>query len=381
MDAAAVSYPAFAADLAGCVRRIAIDGPAGAGKSTVRASVARELGLHLPRHRRHVPRGGAGSRCRNRGRPRPAGREMASRWTTAPPADEPGVLLDGRRRERRASAPRRSPTRPPAWRPTGRQRRHGGQAAAPAEQRRLGRRGPRHRHGRRPRRRAEGVPDRRRARARPPAGVEQHQDPEAVLAELAARDERDRSRAHAPLRAAAGRGRARHQLAHRGGGRRPHRRAGSRRRRARVARRSLASVRHEGRDRRLSERRQVLARQPAHGFPRGGRPRAPGGHPRPQGASHASGTAARFTLIDTGGIDCSTRPRRAPADPGAGARGARRTPTSRCWSSTPGRAAAGDRSWPTCCARQPAAGHRRRQQVRRPRGPPAGGRVPPPRPR
>ena len=67
--------------------------------------------------------------------------------------------------------------------------------------------------------------ERERARRR---ALEEQQDPEAVMAELTARDERDRSRAHAPLKAGAGRRRDRHQLAHRRGGRGPHRRAGAR---------------------------------------------------------------------------------------------------------------------------------------------------------
>ena len=59
----------------------------------------------------------------------------------------------------------------------------------------------------------------------------------------------------------------------------------------------------EGRRRRLPERRQVLAGQPARAVARGGRPRAAGRHARPQGARRPSGTGAASTLIDTGGVD------------------------------------------------------------------------------
>ena len=47
MEAAEVSYPGFAQDIAALARMtvIAIDGPAGAGKSTVARAVARELGF------------------------------------------------------------------------------------------------------------------------------------------------------------------------------------------------------------------------------------------------------------------------------------------------------------------------------------------------
>ena len=82
--AVATSYPTFAQDLARLAAGssaprpllVAIDGPAGAGKSTVSSAVAQRLGRRTARHRRHVPRGrrtrpahgdGAGGpRCRRR---------------------------------------------------------------------------------------------------------------------------------------------------------------------------------------------------------------------------------------------------------------------------------------------------------------------------
>ncbi len=47
MEAADVSYPGFADDVAGLIAMtvVAIDGPAGAGKSTVARAVADELGF------------------------------------------------------------------------------------------------------------------------------------------------------------------------------------------------------------------------------------------------------------------------------------------------------------------------------------------------
>ena len=79
-------------------------------------------------------------------------------------------------------------------------------------------------------------------------------------------------------RAGRRRGPGRHDRAVARGGRRPDRHAGGRGQGAR---------RHEeDRRRRLPERRQVLARQPAHAVPRGRRARDVGDHARPQGARH-----------------------------------------------------------------------------------------------
>ena len=57
----------FVEDLAAALL-VAIDGPAGAGKSTVARAVARELGLHLPRQRRDVSLRGAAAAGRARAR-------------------------------------------------------------------------------------------------------------------------------------------------------------------------------------------------------------------------------------------------------------------------------------------------------------------------
>ena len=54
---------------------------------------------------------------------------------------------------------------------------------------------------------------------------------------------------------------------------------------------------------RLPERRQVHARQPARGDPRGGRARAGRASRATARRWRPTGTAARFTLVDTGGVD------------------------------------------------------------------------------
>ena len=107
---------------------------------------------------------------------------------------------------------------------------------------------------------------------------------------------------------------------------------------------------NEGRDRRLSERGQVLADQPPHGHARGGRARAPGCHARPQGARvrvertplHAD-RHRRRRLRGRGparGLDprAGARGHRRRGGGGAGRRRARR------------RARRATRRWRICCA-------------------------------
>ncbi len=81
-DAVETSYPSFAEDLDGSSSArpaprpllVAIDGPAGAGKSTVSTAVAERAGRRAARHRRHVP-----------GRRRPRPRAGDARPTTRTP--------------------------------------------------------------------------------------------------------------------------------------------------------------------------------------------------------------------------------------------------------------------------------------------------------
>ena len=156
---------------------VAIDGPAGAGKSTVARELARELGFsYLDSGAMYRSVGAAGA-AQPRRRAGAAGRaSCASSCARASPG-ESRVLLDGRD----VSAAIRTPAvaaeasrvaADPAVRAALR-----GEAARAARARRLGRRGTRHRHRRRPPRRAEGVPDRRPARAGPQAGARARRGP------------------------------------------------------------------------------------------------------------------------------------------------------------------------------------------------------------
>ena len=137
---------------------IAIDGPAGAGKSTVRAAVARGARLHLPRLGRDVPRRRA-ARCSRR-------RAASERAGELEIALGERVIADGRDVTEAIRTPRGLRGRVAGWPPTQAVRAALVEQAARADRgRRLGRRGPRHRHRRRARRRAEGLPHRRARRS------------------------------------------------------------------------------------------------------------------------------------------------------------------------------------------------------------------------
>ena len=181
---------------------VAIDGPAGAGKSTVARELARELGfsyldsgaLYRAVALRALQQPGAD--------PAQLAAEMRIELEDRSPAHEPGVLLDGRD----VSAAIRTPevaaeasrvAADPSVRAAllEKQRALLGSGDWVAEGRDIGTVVAPH---------AElkvflTADARERARRR---ALEQQQDPEAVLAELAARDERDRSRSHAPLKLA-----------------------------------------------------------------------------------------------------------------------------------------------------------------------------------
>ncbi len=102
MEAAAVSYPRFRRGRAvgGSSRRmtgsmaIAIDGPAGAGKSTVARAVARALGFTLSGLRGDVSLRRARRRAARRAAGRGGARRCTSSWAS-------GCCLDGARRQRR----------------------------------------------------------------------------------------------------------------------------------------------------------------------------------------------------------------------------------------------------------------------------------------
>ena len=135
---------------------VAIDGPAGAGKSTVARAAARRARLHLPRLGRDVPlrRAGLADATRRRSTSRSTATACCSTGRTSRDAIRtPEISREASRRGRRP----------------GRARGAGRAPAGAHRLGRLGRRGPRHRHGGRSGRRAEGVAGRRPRRARAPA--------------------------------------------------------------------------------------------------------------------------------------------------------------------------------------------------------------------
>ncbi len=181
---------------------VAIDGPAGAGKSTVARELARELGFSYLDSGALYRSVGLLSLQEPEADPARLAAEMDVELDELTPAHEPGVLLDGRdvsaeiRTPEVAAAASRVAADPSVRAALlGKQRVLLGSGDWVAEGRDIG---------------TVVAPDaelkvfltadeRERARRR---ALEEQQDPEAVMAELAARDERDRSRAHAPLKAA-----------------------------------------------------------------------------------------------------------------------------------------------------------------------------------
>jgi cytidylate kinase len=91
---------------------VAIDGPAGSGKSTVASTLARRLGLPLPRHRRDVSRADVDRRARRR---RPRRRSGARRLALEHPVSfglDGRVEIDGEDVTRRDPGRRDRPARP-----------------------------------------------------------------------------------------------------------------------------------------------------------------------------------------------------------------------------------------------------------------------------
>jgi cytidylate kinase len=181
---------------------VAIDGPAGAGKSTVARELARELGFSYLDSGALYRSVGLLSLQEPEADPARLAAEMDVELDELTPPHEPGVLLDGRdvSAEIRTPAVAAAASRvaaDPSVRAAllGKQRVLLASGDWVAEGRDIG---------------TVVAPDaelkvfltadeRERARRR---ALEEQQDPEAVMAELAARDERDRSRAHAPLKPA-----------------------------------------------------------------------------------------------------------------------------------------------------------------------------------
>ena len=147
--------------LASLAMVIAIDGPAGAGKSTVARAVAERLGFtYLDTGAMYRAVALAAARRDDEAAAIAAGRRHPSRRPRA--ARRP-------RRHRRDPHAARSAGPPRASPPTRRcARRSCAKQQAILARRRLGRRGPRHRHGRRAGRRGEGVPHRLARGARAP---------------------------------------------------------------------------------------------------------------------------------------------------------------------------------------------------------------------
>ena len=238
---------------------IAIDGPAGAGKSTVARAVAARARLHLPRLRGDVPLRGAGRASRPESTPTTPRR-------SAPLAAGLEIGFDGRpgaARRRDVSAAIREPEVTAAAsrvsvHPRVREAMVARQRAAD-RRRPLRRRGPRHRHRGQPRGAAEGLPHRlRRGAGAAPGGRRPARTSRRCSPPSADRDARDtRARARRPARRR-GRGRARH---HRRSSARRGRRPG-RRARPRAGPGDEPRL-PDRRRRRLPQRRQEHAGQPA----------------------------------------------------------------------------------------------------------------------
>ena len=181
---------------------IAIDGPAGAGKSTVARALARELGFSYLDSGALYRSVALRALERPHAAPAQLARDMHIELDARPGAPEQGVLLDGRDvtsaiREPEVAAEASRVAADPTVRAALLEKQRALLAGGDwvAEGRDIGTvvaphadlkvfltAGPRERARRR--------------------ALEQGADPDAVLAELAARDERDRSREHAPLRPA-----------------------------------------------------------------------------------------------------------------------------------------------------------------------------------
>ena len=263
---------------------VAIDGPAGAGKSTAARAVAAALGFAYLDTRRDVPLRGAGGLGAG-GRPPSTRRSSRSSSVSVSRLGGRDVTEEIRSPRVRPS-PRRSPPTRRSERRSWRQRPLMASGDWVAEGRDIG-------TVVAPDAEVKVYLDGRPGGARAPARAELGRDAARCSPSRRARRARQRARA---LAARAGRTRwcstracstpwrrrADRALVRRASSPRPasacHPAPGQ------SARGGSTLGCHEGRSRRISERRQVLARQPPHRVARGGRARAPRRHARPQGA-------------------------------------------------------------------------------------------------
>ena len=186
---------------------IAIDGPAGAGKSTVAQGGRARAGSRLPRHGRDVPRRDAAASWREA--IDPANGEACGRLAGELDLtfDDAGSHPD-RRGGGRARHPRSERDTPRCPRSSAHPRVRAAvvAAAAPAGRaRRARRRGARHDDRRLPRRRPQVLSHRQRDRARAPQAPRElgrEQALERVRTEIGQRDRLDSTREHSPLQRA-----------------------------------------------------------------------------------------------------------------------------------------------------------------------------------
>ncbi len=192
---------------------IAIDGPAGAGKSTVARRLARELGFT------YLDSGAMYRAIALAALRGPESTPATGTRSGGSPATSRSRFDDGTRRARRRGRERRDPgargirCRLRGLRASSGPRGDGGAPARADRRRPLRRRGPRHRHRRQPRRPAQGLPDRLARRSEPAAAPPTPARTEAASPRRQAeRDARDRvPRARRP----AGRRRRRRDRHHR----------------------------------------------------------------------------------------------------------------------------------------------------------------------
>ena len=337
---------------------VAIDGPAGAGKSTVARALARALGfgyldsgamyravgLMTLRTRRRRLRSGRAARARAR---RPGGGRRRGRDGGDPRARGERGGLEGGHQPGRAGGAR-------------------AQAARAARRRRLGRGGPRHRHRRGPGRPGQGLSHRRPRGARPATGDRAgRRRSDTVQRDQALRDAQDASREHSPLALAPGAveldttGLSVDEVVERIV---DMVRSAESMSRPKVAVVGYPNVGKSTLVNRLSATREAVVHEQA-------------GVTRDRKEVDADWNGVEFTLVDTGGVDIKRRRRARRGGARPGARRARRRRPRRAGGGRARRAAPRRRRAGRGAARRDAAHPRGGQQGRRLRPGRAGGRV------